>query len=238
MLFTPKSIRVEPPQPHWLFTFGDMMAIIACVFIVMASMSEVRSERFAAAAASLHDAFGGDGLPGHSGPHEKIESLEDRVSKVVADASIAANRNESVEFLSARALQDGVSITISGSAAFEPSQATLGLEVEPYVKRIAEIEAQRKDRIVIRGHAFEESAGRNDTSTDLRALSFARAGVIASLFETAGVDPKRIVIEAHGDADPLVASPQSANARVKNRRVEIRIVDDFGADSIRNVAGE
>jgi len=96
---------------------------------------------------------------------------------------------------------------------------------------LGQILAGEAARIVIRGHAFAESNAGGDSADDLRALSFARADAIATVFEKSGVESSRIRVEACGDAEPLSQSPPSEIARAQNRRVEIEIRPDTFAPS-------
>lgn len=49
---------VEEGAPTWVVTFGDMMSLLLTFFVLMYSMSEVKSERFLLASQSLREAMG------------------------------------------------------------------------------------------------------------------------------------------------------------------------------------
>lgn len=52
------GMPVEEGAPLWMATFGDMMSLLLCFFILMFSMSELKMERFALAAQSMNQAMG------------------------------------------------------------------------------------------------------------------------------------------------------------------------------------
>jgi flagellar motor protein MotB len=50
-----------PAAPAWALSFGDMMALLLAMFVLLASMSEVKEEcKFRAMADSLRERFGGE----------------------------------------------------------------------------------------------------------------------------------------------------------------------------------
>lgn len=52
------GLPVEEGAPLWMATFGDMMSLLLCFFILMFSMSELKMERFQLAAQSMNQAMG------------------------------------------------------------------------------------------------------------------------------------------------------------------------------------
>jgi flagellar motor protein MotB len=50
-----------PAAPAWALSFGDMMALLLAMFVLVASMSEVKEDyKFRAMADSLRERFGGE----------------------------------------------------------------------------------------------------------------------------------------------------------------------------------
>jgi chemotaxis protein MotB len=52
------GLPVEEGAPLWMATFGDMMSLLLCFFILMFSMSELKMDRFLLAAQSINQAIG------------------------------------------------------------------------------------------------------------------------------------------------------------------------------------
>jgi outer membrane protein OmpA-like peptidoglycan-associated protein len=77
----------------------------------------------------------------------------------------------------------------------------------------------------VKTHPFPEVAivGHTDTMGDVRAnvaLGLKRATTVQRLLEEAGVDTAIIEVSSHGEADPLVRTPNNT-PEPRNRRVEI-----------------
>ncbi len=67
--------------------------------------------------------------------------------------------------------------------------------------------------------------GHTDTTGDARAnyeLGLRRADLVLSALVQAGIDPSQVEVKSHGEADPLVSTPDDT-AEARNRRVEVTI---------------
>ena len=58
-----------------------------------------------------------------------------------------------------------------------------------------------------------------------RELSLKRANFIGQYIESKEVEAERIIIEGHGSDQPI-ASNTTEQGRAKNRRVEVRLIED------------
>jgi outer membrane protein OmpA-like peptidoglycan-associated protein len=89
---------------------------------------------------------------------------------------------------------------------------------------IPDIQAYPDHRIVIEGHTSNvrimSSAGEY---IDNMELSFIRAKAVASMLEKRGISSERISVAGYGDTRPA-ASNDTYKGRVKNRRVEVKLV--------------
>ena len=56
---SPGGMPVEEGAPIWMTTFGDLMSLLLTFFVLLFSMSEIRADKFAAAAQSMREALGG-----------------------------------------------------------------------------------------------------------------------------------------------------------------------------------
>ena len=48
----------EPTAPAWMATFGDLMSLLLCFFVLLLSFASMDAKRFAEVNGSLRDAFG------------------------------------------------------------------------------------------------------------------------------------------------------------------------------------
>lgn len=108
----------------------------------------------------------------------------------------------------------------TGSAALRPGAADRLRTLADYL--------HANPRQPVRIDGFTDSVG---SATANVALSRARADAVAHALAEMGVNPARLSLDGHGDADP-VASNANAPGRQLNRRVEVTLVgqraDSFG----------
>jgi outer membrane protein OmpA-like peptidoglycan-associated protein len=108
----------------------------------------------------------------------------------------------------------------SDTIKFDFDKATLRPENRELLSRIAGILMTAKGyRLQIYGHT--DDIGSADYNQD---LSERRAGTVRDYLVEAGIDPSIITTKGFGKTNPLV-SENSTEARAKNRRVEIGIID-------------
>ena len=103
---------------------------------------------------------------------------------------------------------------LDGSAALEPrSEATLA--------EIVKLMKDRTDwRFEVQGHT--DNSGARAASL---ALSDERAKTVVAWLIRSGIDAARLVAKGYGDAAPL-ADNTTAEGRAKNRRVELKKLND------------
>jgi type VI secretion system protein ImpK len=145
-------------------------------------------------------------------------------------ASAAAPAAEPASAALAKAL-DGLPVAVADSAAGvtislqEPRQFAPGGNVpsaptRAALARIAEVLDKQLGTIVVVGHADATPAGSRYASNADLSVSRARYAAQAMMGKLA--DPKRIVVEGRGDAEPIAANDTDEN-RAKNRRVSILV---------------
>jgi len=99
---------------------------------------------------------------------------------------------------------------------FESAESELSQAAQEAIRKIAQqATLWTEHNIIIRGHTDNVGAPPYNLM-----LSRARAKEVKGLFETAGINPKRILIKAVGEKIPL-ASNEYKEGRQQNRRVEI-----------------
>ena len=114
----------------------------------------------------------------------------------------------------------GLSVTLK-NLHFQPDLALLLPEDKPLLDELAGILKGIPDRtILVRGHTAD--VGRPE---DEKKLSEERAKAITDELSLQGIDPRRLIYEGVGAAEPLVSN-HSESGRKQNRRVELLILED------------
>ena len=223
--------EVEEGAPLWVVTFGDLMSLLMCFFVLLLSFSEMDRNKYRIVSGSMKNAFGIQRKkPVFESPKgQKMISKEFDQAIVlvkvqdVIDPIKQELEEEFKEFQSSVEIEveeDEVTIRMMGEATFDTGQAKLRREFAPLLLKIGEVLSKTRGEIIIAGHTDNVPLIGGKFRSNL-GLSMARAGTVAEfLLKSTSIDPKRLSTMGFGEYRPL-ASNDTAEGRRKNRRVEI-----------------
>lgn len=227
---TPK--KVDPGAPKWVVTFGDLMSLLLCFFVLLLSFSNMDRQKYKQVAGSLEKAFGvqrklkvmdipkGMKMVARDFDQEIIatrikedlgreieELIQDELSELKDQISVDAEGNEVV-------------IRLMGESTFDSGKTEIRPELKPLLVKVAAALRAARGDIIVAGHTDNVPILRGPFKTNLR-LSAARAAAVAEFFiSEAHIDPKRISTMGFGEFRPIDTNDTPAG-RQKNRRVEI-----------------
>ncbi len=197
---------------EWIYTYGDMVTLLLCFFVLLFAMSKTNEEKFKAVAASFKG-----GPPASpfifTGMPTFMESLESSMKK--SDVS---------EVTDITVDDRGITVSFSDTAMFEPSSADPTLDGKDVIERFARILYAVPNKIVIEGHT-DNVPIKTDTYPSNWELSGARSGSIARLLEEFGIRSKRMEIVGYGSTRPKVSN-DTPELRRLNRRIDVLIKPD------------
>ena len=230
--------------PDWMVTYGDIMTLLLCFFVILVSMSEIKQDqKFQQVMESLRRAFGGyDGSVG-AVPVENVPT--NALIARLLELEIPINRKkkgdsdeEGIHGKKFRVtnVRDGLEVVIGGRITFERFSATLKTEGQGLIAKAAQRLRGYNTKIVVRGHTTREALPKDSLYDDLRDLSYARARAVASELERNGVRRVRMILSALGDTEPLVRQAYTEKRRALNRRVELlvteELIEDFAGSTL------
>lgn len=119
-------------------------------------------------------------------------------------------------------------LTVLGAGLFRSGQVVIDESMMNAVEGLVpELLASPGSRVMIEGHTdsmpIKLSAGTQ--YRDNMELSFLRAKEVALILENNGIPPERISVSSYGDTRPI-ASNESEDGRVKNRRVVVKLIPE------------
>lgn len=222
--------------PEWVVTYGDLMSLLLCFFILLAAFSELKQPReYRELIEKIHEAFGIDGGIGQilspDDTSTSNASLRDETAAVGERKAYVNTHNENNtpgDSEKVQIVQEGnwhtVGMTIdflAGDAELPPDAIRmLTEEVAPRIK-------DRTNIVRIVGHAWgyqDEAAG--GPGGGVMLMAYRRAQVVHdALVREAGIDPQVLRIESAGDREPIDLPTYSDAAGGANRRVQIYLTD-------------
>ena len=223
--------EVVEGAPDWIVTFGDLMSLLLCFFVLMLSFSEMDRNKYRIVSGSLKNAFGMQRKkPVFDSPKgQKMIAKEFDQAIVlikvqdVIDPILDELEDEFEEFkgfVDVSVEEDQVTIRMLGEATFDTGQAQLKKDFMPLLLKIGEVLSKTEGEIIIAGHTDNVPVSGGPYKSNL-GLSMARAGSVAEyLLKSTAINPQRLSTMGFGEYRPL-ASNDTEEGRQKNRRVEI-----------------
>jgi chemotaxis protein MotB len=220
--------------PMWVTTFGDLMSLLLCFFVLLLSFSEMDRQKYKQVAGSMEKAFGIQRKQNVSeSPRSGLkmiakdfdqEAVATRVKQYIgkeleedfSDLYSSIENDFEIE-----AGKDKVTIRLMGESTFDSGKAEIRPELKPLLLRIGQILAsETTGDIIIAGHTDNVPVKGGPFQSNLK-LSIARAATVAQfLLDQKTIDPKRLSTMGFGEYRPIADNLTEAGRR-KNRRVEI-----------------
>jgi chemotaxis protein MotB len=236
--------KVPMGAPDWMVTYGDMMTLLLCFFVILLSMSEVKKDqKFQEVMDSIRAAFGYDGTIGVVPVLATSKnSLVEQLNKVVLPQRIQKRGDSDEEGIEGRVfrvtdVREGVHLEVGGRISFERFEAVLKPDAERLISQVASKVVGHNTIIKVRGHATLEPLPPDSPYRDAMDLSLARSRSVADALERFGIRKERLRITGAGSSEPLLAQAYTESRRVLNRRVEIivteAIVQDYSGSPVQ-----
>jgi len=231
--------------PDWMVTYGDMMTLLLCFFVILVSMSELKQDqRFQKVMESIKRAFGYTGglgfIPAQNTPANSLESKLRELVVAKAELREGKSRDEGIEGQnpSVKAIRDGLEFKMGGRLVFEPGRARLLESGRKQLVSFCDVLRGYNWKIRVRGHASPKPKELYAPFADLDELSFARAVAVKKCLIDNGIRAERITVEACGANEPLRAQAYDAASKTLNRRVSIIVTENLVENYIGRPASQ
>lgn len=221
---------------NWMDTYGDMVTLLLCFFVMLYSMSTLDEEKWLALVESFNpnatvQQVAGDGEMSNL---EQLEQLTAQQQQQVADdieklyqAMQAYVQQENLTAQVSVTKGDGyVFVSFDNTVFFEGNRYTLREEGKKVLDEVAQCIADVSssvEEVRVLGHTAQEVPGSPNDPTADRFLASNRAAVVTVYLQEKNiVDPARLVSVGYGEWRP-VAENDTSEGRAQNRRVELLI---------------
>ena len=233
--------RINKGAPKWLVTFGDLMALLLALFVLLLSFSEIDSESFKKNAGPINQAFNmpiSDLIKAQDTAAIKIETdlptvsesayVEEWKSEFVEELTISMREEIASKQIVVVEKETAVVIRFPDTTAFPSGSSELREEILPALDKVATVLARTEGQINVAGHTDDIPI----TTAQFRSnwdLSTSRAvSVVHHLLRVDGIKSSRVSAQGYADSRGLAPNDSIEN-RAVNRRVEISIEIDPAA---------
>lgn len=230
------------PIPEWVVTYGDLMSLLLCFFILLAAFSELKQEReYRKVLDSIQEALGFEGGLGIAAIAESstnsVSSMNEERAKRSGDlreSNINWEQNVVGRETNVSVIHEGQMAAVGGSMPFEPGSAELtGFHEEMLRGEIAPMIRDQNFVVRIVGHAWGVADAGSGKSLD--ELAFDRALAVRDfLVQECGVQAMILRVESAGATEPAGDGQGGVDSGGGNRRVQVwqtgRTVDQTHPD--------
>ena len=235
---------------NWMDTYGDMVTLLLCFFVLLYSISTIDAEKWMIVVRS----FNRDALIDTGGPDPNASQSKSIGNDLPATTQVESDLTELYEFLAAYAAASGESgeilvsqgdgyvfLSFADAVFFDPNSSVLRPDGEAMLSGIIPALEQcgrSIDELRVLGHTAQLYQNvDNEPYTDW-GLSSARAANVAAYIQSNSdhelLDPGRMTAEGHAQWR-AVGDNATTEGMMKNRRVEMiitgRDIDDVLSDS-------
>ena len=227
---------------NWMDTYGDMVTLLLCFFVLLYSMSTISEENWKALVMSFNPMAdmtitqtpGGDGPNADSDnqggnfptpePQEVQQQVDAEIEDLYQMLQQYAQQNNMSESLSVTKGDGKVFVNFNQTAFFNGNSSELRDDALPILEAVGGMLNGVRgsiDEVQILGHTAQEVPGKpNDVTVD-RTLSSQRAtNVLIYIQKNTELDPGRLISMGLGQWRP-VGDNDTAEGRANNRRVEM-----------------
>jgi chemotaxis protein MotB len=213
----------EEGAPAWLVTYGDLVTLLLCFFVLLLTMMEMRQPKISRAMRQFQKQFGV--LPAQ----QAVVAMSSRQQTMNQTQTYVLRNGPKGTSTAVKTIvtDEKTKITVGGSDLFRPDSAELTPNGELLLQtKIAPMLRGYRNRIDVRGNTASSSY------EDGWYLGFQRAyAVMMFLSQRCDIASARFRVTTCADNEP-VASNQTPEGRERNRRVDIIMTEEF----VRNEA--
>lgn len=193
----------------WIYTYGDLVTLLLCFFVLLFSFCKTDIEKFK----SVADSF----KPTPPGTPFFMAGQPSVLDKVARDLDTVELPEDTFVAVDDR----GIVVSFRDTVFFRPGKAVLLPSArDKLVKFITMVHALPND-ILVEGHTDDRSI-KNAIFPSNWELSGARAGSVARYFEEEGIKGNRITILGYGKFRPRFRN-NTEQKRKLNRRIDVVI---------------
>lgn len=224
-----KKAAPKAEIPEWVLTFGDMMSLLLCFFILLAAFSEIKRPReYKEIIDSINEAMGASGGLGLAALLERVDNSmvsykDSRARRDDNKKNTNENTTPSVPGRESKTtvVQEGARHSIGASIEFEPGSWELSKRSQDVIRDQIAPKIRGLNYICpVVGHAWGTEDKKSGYGYD--ELAYKRAFVVKDfLVREGGVDPAILRIESAGIAEPVELGGAGGQGSESNRRVQV-----------------
>jgi len=236
-----KPEEAKEGAPEWMTTYGDMVTLLMCFFVLLFAFSEIDAQKFEAVMQSFQGSAGilsggttldpsdlafkampEKDVSSQSQEIEELQELKEKVSEVLEKLELETEVSLELE-------DRGLIIRFKNDILFDSGKSDIRKDAEEVLRLLGNIlidEEFSRRLIRIEGHTDNVPISTSRFPSNWE-LSLGRATSVLKFFlYEVGIPPERMSPAGYSEYRPLDGSQsnETAEGRAKNRRVDIVVM--------------
>lgn len=233
-----ESKEPEKPSTAWQGTYGDMITLMLCFFVMLYDPSEADAIQMAEMSSALSNNISGGANSLGAGKLADLGNVVSAMPAVERGSSLGTAKKKAVSVfapdvktnkITISSDERGLVITLAADNFFKEGSANIDIdETRNVFLRLSQFfnSPELKDRrFRIEGHTDDTPVKENGLYPSNWELSTARSANVLHYLSDFGVDEKAFSIAGYADTRPRFSN-ETAEGRAYNNRVDIIILDD------------
>ena len=226
------------PSTAWMGTYGDMITLMLCFFVMLYDPSESDAVMMAELSASLQNNNPGGGISTSPGRLADLGNTVSSLPSVEKGHSLGTAKKKAVSLfqpdikskrITVTSDERGLVITLASDSFFAEGSAELDMdETRETLLRLSKFfnEPEMKNRhFRIEGHTDDTPVKEDSKFPSNWELSAARSASVLHYLSDFGVNENNFSITGYADTRPKFSN-NTPDERAENRRVDIIILDE------------
>jgi chemotaxis protein MotB len=228
-----KRAEDEPKAgaPEWMATYGDMVTLLLCFFVLLFSFATLDVQKFRAISQSMSGALGVldsgmtvsmepliNAFPADS-PTEEVEEFQ----QLYEEMSEYVKENNLEQSITLRLDERGLLVRFMDDVLFDSGKADLTPRAREIINKVAEIIKANNRNVRVEGHTDNVPINTYRFPSNWELSTTRAVNVVKYLIEQNGIEPRRLSASGYADQHP-VDDNGTKEGRQKNRRVDMVIL--------------
>ncbi len=246
-----KCPECKQGAPEWMNTYGDMVTLLMCFFVLLFAFSSIDAQKFEAVMISFQGSAGVleggkslseapmifDAMPESQTSSEqvveqnKLEALKEKVNEYISENQMQAEVDVQLE-------NYGLIIRFKDNVLFDSGSAVIKTEsydILTFLGGLLNSEEFVNEQIRVEGHTDNVPIRTAIYPTNWELSANRATNVVKFFIENSQMVPVRLSASGYGEYHPI-ATNDSSEGRAANRRVDIVVVKSVNTD--QNVEGQ
>jgi chemotaxis protein MotB len=247
-----KCPECKKGAPEFMNTYGDMVTLLLCFFVLLFAMSTTDSKKYQGMVESLKGALGV--MPGGKtiSPEKVVtdsriqakgtefkyrkiaENIQKTIEKTVSEMKIS-NKNEVMKNIEVSVTKRGINISLENTVLFESGKAEIKQEALDILGAVAVNIGNIQNEILVEGHTDNLPINNTRYPSNWELSTSRATNVLKYMLSKEEKLYGRIAAAGYADSRPKAENTSEAGRKI-NRRVDIVILKDTDENVLEKIA--